>query len=64
MTYITDGIQAVTNNVANIAGGTQLKTRFIEMFIPDKTEENSAEAARIIEHLRSKLPQREGESQE
>ena len=41
----------MTNNIANIGGGTQIKQSYIDLFTEDKTEENHEKAQEIIESL-------------
>jgi len=52
---VTDCLQAIVNNTANFAGGSQIKVSFKELFYPDKTEENSREAQEIISALKEKM---------
>lgn len=59
--YLTDCLQAAANNAAAFAGGTQIKQSFRELFIPDRTEENSREAQDIIEHLKTALAAKGGD---
>lgn len=59
--YLTDCLQAAVNNTAAFAGGTEIKQSFRELFIPDRTEENSREAQDIIEHLKTALAGKGGD---
>ena len=50
---MTDGTQALVNNVANALGGTIIKVRYIDMIKP--TEVNDADADEIIDRIVSGL---------
>lgn len=51
--YTSECLKACVNNIANIAGGTEIKQSFREMFLPDTTEKDQKAAAEIIEKLKS-----------
>lgn len=50
--YTSECLKACVNNIANIAGGTEIKQSFREMFLPDTTEKDQKAAAEIIEKLK------------
>lgn len=60
--YTSECLKACVNNIANIAGGTQIKQSFREMFLPDTTEKDEKAAAEIIEKLKSAFTNEGGDN--
>lgn len=60
--YTSECLKACVNNIANVAGGTQIKQSFQELYAPDKTEHNRKEAENIIESLKLAFPNTGGDN--
>jgi hypothetical protein len=48
-------LQASVNNIQRICGGVQVKQSYREIFLPDRTEQDTEEAEKIIASLKAKM---------
>jgi len=52
--YMGEGMRILTENTANMAGGSSLSSRFYDILHPEKKEKPKT-AEQVIDHLRQKM---------